>query len=113
MRYWEEVGLIAPTARTTGGFRLFTEADVRRVELIKRMKPIDLTLDELKVMVEDRDVLADRASPPPEREAALLRTEALIGRIRLRCEILRERVEEAELAALDLERLVAGGDQID
>ena len=112
LRYWEEVGLIAPTARTTGGFRLFTEADVQRVELIKRMKPIDLTLDELRVMVEDRDVLADPASPPPDREAALARTEALIGRIRLRCEILRERVEDAELAALDLERLVAGGDQI-
>ena len=110
LRYWEEVGLITPSARTSGGFRLYTEANARRVELIMRMKPIDLSLDELKVLADLRDQLVDPDCPAEVRASAAAEVEAFIVRIRHRCEILRKRVDEAELAALDLERLVAGGD---
>lgn len=106
LRYWEEVGLITPSGRTVGGFRLYTEANARRVELIKRMKPIDLSLEELRILADDRDRLADATSPPEEREEAAARIEAFLTRIRHRLEILRGRIEEAEVAALDLEHLV-------
>lgn len=106
LRYWEEVGLITPSGRTVGGFRLYTEANARRVELIKRMKPIDLSLEELRILADDRDRLADPASPQSEREEAAARIEEFLGRIRTRLEILRGRIEEAEVAALDLEHLV-------
>jgi DNA-binding transcriptional MerR regulator len=109
LRYWEEVGLITPSGRTVGGFRLYTEANAQRVELIMRMKPVDLSLDELKVLADLRDRLADPDCPAAERARAAAEVEAFISRIRLRCEVLRGRIEEAELAALDLERLVAGG----
>lgn len=108
LRYWEEVGLITPEARTAGGFRLYTEANAQRVELIKRMKPIDLSLEELKVLADLSDLLADTDGTPEERAAAVAEIEVFITRIRTRCEILRERVAEAELAAIDLEALVAG-----
>lgn len=39
IRYYEEVELVVPTARSTGGFRLYTEADIARLTLVKRMKP--------------------------------------------------------------------------
>lgn len=107
LRYWEEVGLITPSARTTGGFRLYTEANALRVELIKRMKPIDLSLEELKVLADLSDLLAGTDGKPAERSAAAAEIEGYIHRIRTRCEILRERVAEAELAAIDLEALVA------
>lgn len=108
LRYWEEVGLITPSARTAGGFRLYTEANAQRVELIKRMKPIDLTLEELKVLADLSDLLAGTDGTPEERSAAAADVEGYIHRIRTRCEILRERVTEAELAAIDLEALLAG-----
>ncbi len=108
LRYWEEVGLITPSARTPGGFRLYTEANALRVELIKRMKPVDLTLEELKVLADLSDLLAGTDGTPAERSAAAEVIEGFIHRIRTRCEILRERVAEAELAAIDLEALVAG-----
>lgn len=108
LRYWEEVGLITPSARTAGGFRLYTEANALRVELIKRMKPVDLTLEELKVLADFSDLLTGADGTPAERSAAAAGVEVFINRIRTRCEILRERVAEAELAAIDLEALVAG-----
>lgn len=108
LRYWEEVGLITPSARTAGGFRLYTEANAQRVELIKRMKPIDLTLEELRVLADFSDLLAGTGGTPEERTAAAVGIEGYIERIRTRCEILRERVAEAEVAAIDLEALVAG-----
>jgi DNA-binding transcriptional MerR regulator len=43
IRYYEEVGLVPPSARTQGGFRLYTEADVERLLLVKRMKPLEFS----------------------------------------------------------------------
>ncbi|MDP9021544.1 MAG: MerR family DNA-binding transcriptional regulator, partial [Actinomycetota bacterium] len=34
VRYYEEVGLIEPSDRTAGGFRLYTDDDISRLELI-------------------------------------------------------------------------------
>jgi MerR family copper efflux transcriptional regulator len=48
IRYYEEVGLAPPSARTTGGFRLYTEGDVQRLELIKQMKPLDFSLEQMR-----------------------------------------------------------------
>jgi DNA-binding transcriptional MerR regulator len=52
IRYYEEVGLVVPSARSQGGFRLYTEPDVERLQLIKRMKPLGFQLEEM------RDLLA-------------------------------------------------------
>ena len=30
LRHWEEVGLLQPSGRTEGGFRLYTDADVEK-----------------------------------------------------------------------------------
>lgn len=41
IRYYEEVGLITPSARSQGGFRLYTEEDIARLGVVKAMKPLD------------------------------------------------------------------------
>ncbi|SDJ14694.1 MerR HTH family regulatory protein [Lentzea albidocapillata subsp. violacea] len=40
IRYYEEVGLVVPSARSQGGFRPYTEPDVQRLGVIMRMKPL-------------------------------------------------------------------------
>jgi DNA-binding transcriptional MerR regulator len=55
IRYYEEVGLVQPSGRTSGGFRLYTEADVERLLLIKAVRPLRLDLDETRAMLEARD----------------------------------------------------------
>lgn len=40
LRYYEEIGLLAPPSRTEGGYRLYSERDVQELERIKRLKDL-------------------------------------------------------------------------
>jgi DNA-binding transcriptional MerR regulator len=57
IRHYEETGLVIPSARSQGGFRLYTEADVARLMVIRRMKPLGFTLDEMRELLEATDRL--------------------------------------------------------
>lgn len=70
IRHYEEVGLVPPSARSKGGFRLYSESDVQRLLLIRRMKPLGFTLDEMADLLELLDNLA--AEDQPADQAALL-----------------------------------------
>ena len=58
VRYYEEVGLLTPTARSEGGFRLYGEDQVERLALIKQMKPIGTSLEEMRTMLDARSTLS-------------------------------------------------------
>ncbi len=73
LRHWDEVGLLRPSGRTVGGFRLYTEADVETVEVIRRMKPLGLSLDEMRSVLAQLAVLGDPDSPAPARRVARAR----------------------------------------
>lgn len=47
LRHWDEVGLVRPSVYSPGGFRLYTEADVERILLIRRMKPLGFSLERM------------------------------------------------------------------
>jgi DNA-binding transcriptional MerR regulator len=114
IRYYEEVGLVRPACRTQGGFRLYTEPDVARLNLVKRMKPLGFSLDEARDLLAVLDGL--------EAAAAAVRTRAeLVDRLAMyrtaaeqRCAELRAQLETAEAFAADLrteisrQRRVAG-----
>jgi DNA-binding transcriptional MerR regulator len=57
IRYYEEIGLVTPSGRTTGGFRLYDAEDVDRLLLIKRMKPLGYPLEQMARLLELLDVL--------------------------------------------------------
>ena len=57
LRHWEEVGLLQPSGRTEGGFRLYTEDDVEKILVIRRMKPLGFTLEEMKAALTEVEVL--------------------------------------------------------
>jgi DNA-binding transcriptional MerR regulator len=52
LRHWDEVGLVTPSARSEGGFRLYSIADLERIGIIKTMKPLDLSLEEIRELLE-------------------------------------------------------------
>ena len=57
LRFYEEKGLLKPPGRMEGGFRLYSEDDVRRVEQIKRLQTLlGFTLAEIKEMVEAEEI---------------------------------------------------------
>ncbi|SEN32249.1 DNA-binding transcriptional regulator, MerR family [Cryobacterium luteum] len=51
IRHYDEVGLLKASARTEGGFRLYSPDDFARLMLIRRMKPLGFTLDEMTALL--------------------------------------------------------------
>lgn len=57
VRYYERRGLLPAPDRSTGGYRLYDEEDVRRVRFLRRGQDLGFTLAELATFVD----LSDRA----------------------------------------------------
>jgi len=94
IRYYEEAGLVAPSARTAGGFRLYTEADCERLQLIKQMKPLGFSLDEMRDLLHVLDQLAAGAEEAP-RGALIERLHDFTQSAGERCDRLREQLAAA------------------
>ena len=59
IRFYEEAGLVTPSARSTGGFRLYSKEDLERLQLIKQMKPLDFSVEEIGKLLSTLDALRD------------------------------------------------------
>ena len=94
IRYYGEVGLVTPSSRTEGGFRLYTEDDVARLELIMTMKPLGYSLEEMSEVL--AVVTELEHGPTAARRESL--TEQLVT-IRASAAERRERLQERIAAA--------------
>jgi DNA-binding transcriptional MerR regulator len=54
IRYYEQLGLIAPAARTRGGFRLYEEEELRKLRLIKNLQLVETPLSQVKAFFDQR-----------------------------------------------------------
>ncbi|MDE8588147.1 MerR family transcriptional regulator [Pseudarthrobacter sp902506025] len=72
IRHYDEVGLLKPSGRTDGGFRLYTERDFARLLLIRRMKPLGFTLEAMAGLLKVIDALEAAA---PGEDVTAIRTE--------------------------------------
>lgn len=61
IRYYGEVGLAEPSARSQGGFRLYTEDDVQRLLLLGQMKPLGLSLEQMRELLAALDAVGNGA----------------------------------------------------
>lgn len=52
VRYYEEIGLVAPVGRSPGGFRIYDEDAVERLALVRDLKPLGFSLEEIRAVVE-------------------------------------------------------------
>lgn len=95
IRHYDEVGLVTPSERSVGGFRLYTEADVQRLLVIRRMKPLGFTLDEMRQLLESLETLAGD-KPAAEQAAAQSFVTECHARAEESCRKLRKQVSYAE-----------------
>ncbi|CAN3126328.1 MerR family transcriptional regulator [Mycobacterium sp. smrl_JER01] len=72
VRHYDEVGLVTPSARSAGGFRLYTESDVDRLLVIRRMKPLGFSLAEMRDLLASLDTL-NKVEETEDRRAAAAR----------------------------------------
>lgn len=52
IRYYEEVGVLPRPSRNDARYRLYSDIDVRRVELVRRARALDMGLTEVRELVE-------------------------------------------------------------
>jgi DNA-binding transcriptional MerR regulator len=106
IRYYEEMGLVRPSSRSAGGFRLYTGADVSRLLLVKRMKPLEFSVEEMRDLLHVLDALeahADSATRDALVERLTMYREAADARVGA----LREDMETAQAFAKDLRREIS------
>ncbi|MFC8895500.1 MerR family transcriptional regulator [Streptomyces cinereoruber] len=104
IRHYEETGLVVPSARSRGGFRLYTETDVARLMVIRRMKPLGFTLDQMRDLLDATDRLdadADRLDAEDAEDVTNAtdrldadEREALLERVRTYRQAAAEQVEK-------------------
>ncbi|WP_238424247.1 MerR family transcriptional regulator [Micromonospora parastrephiae] len=103
IRYYEEVGLIVPSARSQGGFRLYTDADVDRLRVVKRMKPLEFSLEQMRDLLAIVDQLSGGARLTKAERQRLLDTLAGYREaVHERCAALRAQLATAEEFAATL-----------
>ncbi|TFB63068.1 MerR family transcriptional regulator [Cryobacterium sp. Hz7] len=68
IRHYDEIGLLKASGRTEGGFRLYTQEDLSRLILIRRMKPLGFSLEEMIELLKVIDILqgGESGSDNPE-----------------------------------------------
>jgi len=92
LRYWEQMGLLAPKGHRGAGERFYSDTEVDRVRRIKELQELlGFSLAEVKVVLETEDVLdrlrdAYHADPKPAHrlrvvEQAIEANDRLLGRL--------------------------------
>ena len=87
LRHYDSIGLVSPTGRTSGGYRQYSEDDVRRLFHVEALRSLGLSLQHIADALDDRsfspavmvDRLVARTRERLEREEELLRR---LGRVR-------------------------------
>jgi MerR family transcriptional regulator, copper efflux regulator len=98
VRYYEEVGLVRPSGRSEGGFRLYTEADVQRLLLVRALRPAELANPELTELLELHARIVRGKGGAPDLGESQARLGSLLEMAAERIRHKRERLIAAELA---------------
>lgn len=70
IRHYDDVGLVEPSARSAGGFRLYTTDDVDRLLVIRRMKPLGFALEEMRELLTALETLSASTADTAQRAEA-------------------------------------------
>ena len=122
IRYYEEVGLLRPAARSGGDYRLYDASDLERLQYIKNLRDVaGFSIAEIGGLLEDEDVRArNRAAyhateDPLERRRLLAenleRVDHQVTTLRAKIDRLEEMVRDAEDRRTRLRAKLAEHDQ--
>lgn len=106
IKYYEELGLVRPEARSSGGFRLYGEEEVRRLERILRLKGIGYSLATIQELLAVRDAAQEADKVTLLREVAgRLKERERETTVRIRQ--MRDDLKQAEALREELRRDIA------
>jgi MerR family copper efflux transcriptional regulator len=96
LRYYEDLGILTPTARTHAGYRLYDESSLERLRFIARAKQLGCSLDEIAELTAAWD--GGRCAPVKER---------LHGAVDAKIADAHRQIAELATLAADLQRAAA------
>jgi DNA-binding transcriptional MerR regulator len=76
IRYYEQLGILTPPARTAAGYRAYDETALGRLGFVRAAQALGLTLGEIRQIISFRD---DGAAPCAHVTALLQRRAAELG----------------------------------
>ncbi len=87
LHYYEEIGLLAPSARTAAGHRLYTPLDIQRLQQIRSLQQLGLSLAEVQTClaegeVDAIEVLTRHLARIEEQRRSLERLESQLRKLR-------------------------------
>ena len=96
IRYYERIGLLMPPERSSNNYRAYNEQHAERLLFIRHCRALDMTLDEIRVLLDFRDcpeqdcigvndMLDKHIGHVVERIATLSALESQLRELRGRC----------------------------
>ena len=107
IRYYEELGLLKPAARSEGSYRLFDEDDLERLRFIKGLRDdAGFSLSEIGQLLEDEAARARnrerfRSTSDPDERKAIIRD--AFARVDRQIDSLREKIDRLESMVVEAE----------
>jgi DNA-binding transcriptional MerR regulator len=106
IRYYEEMGLLRPAARSRGAYRLYDASDVERLRFIRDLRDdAGFSLAEIGVLLEDEDVrirdrerfgaTADSAEQRAIVRGLITRADRQVATLEAKADRLRSMIQEA------------------
>lgn len=96
IRFYEQEGLIPRARRTANGYRIYSEQDLRRLDLIRRARLLDLSLTEVRELIEYSF----------DGKCSSLRSH-LLPLVQKRTEEVQQRIQDLELLRQELQLISA------
>jgi DNA-binding transcriptional MerR regulator len=90
LRYYDEIGLLRPAARSASGYRLYGGEEIQRLRFVRRARGLGLSLADIQAILD----ISDTGRVPCEHVVAIVDRE--LGRIATQL----ERLEELRLQLL-------------
>lgn len=89
LHLYEELGLLKPVLRSKGGFRLYSQAAVERVQWIGRLQEAEVSLNEIQILL--RSLEEERIGA-----AAMMRLREMLQRKLVEVRIQREKLDQLQ-----------------
>ena len=109
IRLYDDAGLATPSTRNEEGSGLYSEADVERLRLVKRLKPLDLSLEEVAEAIDALDELGVDGTTPERRRELVERLSHVTAVAEERAAHLRDELTAVEAVAGELRSAVLRG----
>ena len=104
LRYYEDIGLMRPDARSGSGYRLYGDAAIERLRFVRRARRLGLRLEDIARILE----ISDDGRVPCEHAMAVVDGE--LGRIAEQMKRLRELTRDLRALRLRMAHALGSGE---